>query len=266
MRVLVSGAVLVLLLSTAAHTLSAQEAVMLEPGDFAPSPYTTDGVIGGVNLTCFRICQAGTMPASAKPAAPQAAGTAGDVQQSSSTSNAKPSIRQDAGSNLGTTSAGPDPTSTARKLLVSNSTTANGTSTSNSTAAGALNSTSGSSTSTSRPSTGLAPVVNCAGMDPQAASVLAARYRGFQVHLALSDFFEIIYASGNLWYAVVDLLKQGLAGLATGHIQVDAASILLFNQNVASITAWWVSGVHAPVQTVCMQAYLIAIWHLAISQ
>jgi hypothetical protein len=233
MRVFVSGAFLVLLLLTAAHTLSAHEAVMLLPEDYAAStntPDINDGVIGGVNLTCFRICQAGTLPASANPAATQAART----------QKAKTSSPLDAGSKPGATSASPDPTSTARRLLISNSTTANGTSTSNSTAAGALNSTSSSSTSTSRPSTSLAPVVNCAGLDPQAASVLAARYRGYQVHLALSDFFEIIYASGNLWYAVVDLLKQGLAGLATGHIQVDAASILLFNQNVASITAWWV--------------------------
>jgi hypothetical protein len=85
------------------------------------------------------------------------------------------------------------------------------------------------------------PVTACAGLDPQAVALLRDRYRGFQTFLALSDFFEIFYSFGNLWYAVVDLLKQGLASYATGTVQVNADSILLFNMNMASITAWWAS-------------------------
>jgi hypothetical protein len=81
----------------------------------------------------------------------------------------------------------------------------------------------------------------CAGLDPQAVALLRDRYRGFQTFVALSDFFEIFYALGNFWYAVVDLLKQALASHAAGTVQVNADSVLLFNMNMASITAWWAS-------------------------
>jgi hypothetical protein len=40
-------------------------------------------------------------------------------------------------------------------------------------------------------------------------------------------------------YAIDDLLKQGLSSIATGKVQINAESILLFNMNIASITAWW---------------------------
>lgn len=82
--------------------------------------------------------------------------------------------------------------------------------------------------------------MSCAqAVDQQAAALLARRYRGFKISLGMSDFFELFYSIGNLWYAIDDLLKQGLTAMSTGHFQVNAEQILLFNANMAGITAWF---------------------------
>jgi hypothetical protein len=55
----------------------------------------------------------------------------------------------------------------------------------------------------------------------------------------LSDFFEIFYSIGNLWSSINDLLRQALSSFVQGKVVVTPDSILLFNANIAGITAFW---------------------------
>jgi hypothetical protein len=50
---------------------------------------------------------------------------------------------------------------------------------------------------------------------------------------------EIFWSGGNLYSAWADLMKQALASAQSGEIVVDASSVLQFNMNIASITAYW---------------------------
>lgn len=231
------AAVLILLLLAACFVAGkSEQAVMQDATAFESRPVPATP-FDGLNMTCFKLCQLGRLSEAAVPAAAAAhLETAAPTRPSLTTSGTQqPSQReprQPAGT--GGSSANPAgqsasvsmPPGSARRLLAG---------TVNITA----NSTASSTSSSSAPSTSLAPVTSCAGLDPHDVALLRGRYRGFKTNLALSDFFEMFYSIGNLWYAIDDLLKQAVNSFAQGRIEVNAESILLFNANIAGITAFW---------------------------
>jgi hypothetical protein len=251
------GVVLVTYLLAAVAACAGADDMMLDASAFE-SRSSTPRAFLEINQTCFRLCQLDKLPASQGNREPALSNpTAAPAQTPSSEQYA-------GGSGKGVTlllsnpssSGGPSrsdvtlrsPSATAagaRRLLSNTTTTATTTNSStqvNTSSAGAVANitvTSASTNSTATPGTSLAPTTACAALDPGAQALLAKRYRGFKIHLALSDFWELFYSLGNLVYAIDDLLKQGLSSIATGKVQINAESILQFNMNMASITAWW---------------------------
>lgn len=242
----------------------AEEAVLLDASAFPYSMEFPTTISGELNPTCvnlFKLCQLGRLPAAdeqlaaAGAATGSSAGTAGPaagsvhtVQQQSEVQTMPVDVTyipstpaRSASTTTGQAgqAAGHSTAHGMRQLHTSSNATANNKTSQSPAEAEASSTGSSSAPSISLATTSDSPVTACAGLDPQAVALLTDRYRGFQTYLALSDFFEIFYALGNLWYAITDLMKQALASYAAGTVQVNADSILLFDMNMASITAWW---------------------------
>lgn len=215
-----------------------------------------------LNQTCFKLCQLGNLQpisegfrAAMDVSSAAALSNTGSTKGTAATSQSleqqdTPRVTSsDAEAAVGTTASPPrskssTSTSTAARAKTSRHLLIDASGTTSSTSQGSVpNAALGSVASSNWPTAGdgsTVPAVSCAeAIDPQAAALLARRYRGFKVSLGMSDFFELFYSMGNLWTAINDLLKQGLTAMATGHFQVDAEQVLLFNSNMASITAWW---------------------------
>lgn len=232
------AAVLILLLLAACYVAGgkSEQAVMQDTTAFESRPVPATP-FDGLNMTCFKLCQLGRL--SEVPAAAQHE-TAAANRPSTTTSGTQQPSKQEPRQSAGTrgSSASPagqsasisTPPGSARRLLAG---------TANITANSTANSTASSTSSSSAPSTSLAPVTSCAGLDSQDVALLRSRYRAFRTNLALSDFSEIFYSIGNLWYAIDELLKQAVNSLAQGRIEVNAESVLLLNANIAGIMAFW---------------------------
>lgn len=241
--------VLILLLLAACNCYVAakpQQAVMQDATALESRPVPAPP-LEGLNMTCFKLCQLGRLSEAAVLAAAldqsatancpntTASGTQHPSQQEprqpTTSATQQPSQQEPRqATEIGGSSASPagqcasisTPPGSACRLM-----------------AGTVNSTANNTANSTANSTDLVPVTSCAGLDPNDVALLRSRYRAFRTNLALSDFFEIFYSVGNLWYAIVDLLKQALNAFAQGRIEVNAESILLFNANIAGIVAFW---------------------------
>jgi hypothetical protein len=162
----------------------------------------------GLNHTCYKLCKAGQLPASLAPAAGAPATAA-----AATTPAAAPAA---------TTASVTPPTAAA---------------------AAATPAAGGSSTAAT---TSAAPSTACVGAAPTDPAVLAdalKRAQNAKLALTMSDMAEVLWSTGNLYSALTDMMKQALAAAQSGELVVDAQSVLLFNSNLASITAFWASTV-----------------------
>lgn len=231
------AAVLVLLLTTATCAWSLEEALLLDAAEFGQQSGASQAMLG-LNHTCFQLCQLSRLPATPPSApSPQTPDSPGhgerghrSVESISDDSSGSRSHPSTASAALNTYPAG------ARHLLHLVTSTTGSTA---DVSEGPSDATASNSAepATAKADTACTPAKN--DVDPAAAAaVLRRRLLGFKLGVTLSDFFEIFYSIGNLWSAIIDFLKQAVAA-QRADFRVNVESVLLFNANLAGITAWW---------------------------
>jgi len=225
------AAVLVLLLA-ATCAWSLEEALQLDATEFGQQPGASQAM-PGLNHTCFQLCQLSRLPATPPGAASsQTPNSPGHGERGH---RSVASISDDSSSTSHPSTAPSTHPAVARHLLQLVTSTSGSTGDVSEGPSDAATSNS-AEPAIAKADTACTPAKN--DVDPAAAALLRRRLLGFKLGVTLSDFFEIFYSIGNLWSAITDFLKQAVAA-QRADFRINVESVLLFNANLAGVTAWW---------------------------